>query len=269
LASFVLTALTRDPLLARRADEAGVDRIGVDVERHGKMARQGHVPDARISDHELGDLDRLAPELRRAALFARVNPPHRESRAEIEAALAHGARVLMLPFFHTAAEVEAFVRAVDGRATAVLLVETAAALVGLRDILSVAGIDEVMLGLNDLRVSLGLGGPFELIASDRVTAVAEQVRGRGLPFGFGGLARAGDTALPVPADLVIAQHARLGSSSAWLSRSFFGPRPESLDLGAEVRRLRERLAFWSAQPDGVLRGQGEELRAHLRRAAAV
>ncbi len=71
---FVLTAITNDPGLAARADAAGVDRVGIDIERLNKSARQGHLAHARISNHRLADLADLAPVLRRAALFARLNP---------------------------------------------------------------------------------------------------------------------------------------------------------------------------------------------------
>ena len=265
---FVLTAIADDPALAARADAAGVDRVGIDIERLNKPARQGHLPHARLSNHRLADLAALVPVLRRAALFARLNPLHGESGDEVEGALAGGAGVLMLPFFTTAAEVERFVRLVDGRARIVLLLETAAALVRLHDILAVAGIDEVMVGLNDLQLSTGIGNPFELVASDLMTLVSEQVRGRGLRFGFGGVARASDDTLPVPADLVLAQHARLRSSAAWLSRSFFAGLPDTADLGSEVARLRRRLAYWSAQPEVELERQRDRLRALLSGLAA-
>jgi hypothetical protein len=96
MAAFVLTAITSDPELAAEADKAGVDRIGVDIERLDKNARQGHLPDARISDHELSDLDRLAVRESRAALFARLNPLHPGSREEVEEApaLTRAARIL-------------------------------------------------------------------------------------------------------------------------------------------------------------------------------
>ena len=116
---FRLTLITNDPALADRADRAGVDVIGVDIERLNKSARQGHIRDARISDHELSDLKWLAAEVRAAALFARLNPLHEGSKGEIDSAVAHGAAVLMLPYFFSASEVEGFVRLVDGRAKVV------------------------------------------------------------------------------------------------------------------------------------------------------
>ena len=266
---FRLTLITIDAVLAAQADAAGVDLIGVDIERLNKASRQGHIPNARISDHELAHLASLAPVVRQATLFARLNPLHHGSQREVEAALAGAARVLMLPFFTGAAEVEEFARLVDGRAKIVLLLETATAIVRLHDIVAVPGIDEVMVGLNDLHLSMGLANQFELVTSDLMTMVSDHVRARGLRFGFGGLARANDDSLPVPSDLMLAQHARLGSTSAWLSRSFFGPAPASIDLGVEVARLRERLSFWAGQPPSELHGQREALRRHLRSLAPI
>jgi hypothetical protein len=263
MSSFTLTVITRDPDLARRADAAGVDRIGVDVERLVKRDRQGHIPDARISDHELSDLAALRSAVRRAALFARLNSLHDDSRAEVDTAIAAGASVLMLPYFTSASEVERFVRLVDGRTRVVLLLETPAAVVRLHDILAVDGVSEVMVGLNDLRLSTGTGSPFEIVASDMMATVAEQVLARGCAFGFGGLARVGDAGLPVPPDLVIAQHARLGSTSAWLARSFFAAGADRFDINEEVARVRERLAFWTAQTPDALRLQRDRLRRHL------
>jgi hypothetical protein len=96
-----------------------------------------------------------------------------------------------------------------------------------------------------------------------MTMISDQVRGTGVRFGFGGLARADDANLPVPADLVLAQNARLGSTSSWLSRSFYKG-ISSLNFSDEVQRLRNRLAFWAAQPEAVLLAQRDALRKLLR-----
>jgi hypothetical protein len=258
----VLTAITRDPAAAARVDTAGVDRIGVDIERLNKHTRQGHAPGARISDHELADLAGLARVVRRAALFARLNPLHDGSRGEVEQALSHGVTALMLPYFSTAAEVETFVRLVAGRAEVVLLLETAASVVRLHEILGVPGVGEVIVGLNDLHRSTGVANHFELVASDLMTLIARQVRSHGIRFGFGGLARVDDVSLPVSPDLVFAQHARLGSTSAWLSRSFF--RGDDLDVSREVARLRQRLSHWGTRTRRELLAQRDLLRRCLR-----
>ena len=261
---FRFTLITRDPGLAQLGDSAGIDRIGIDIERLGKSARQNGMAGARLSDHELSHLDLIAPAVQRAGLFARLNPLHAGSRQEVETALSGRATVLMLPFFKTAAEVGEFVSLVGGRAKVVLLLETMPAVVRLHDILAVSGIDEVMVGLNDLHLSAGINNRFELIASDVLTMVAEAVHARGIGFGFGGVARLGDQSLPIPADAVLAQHARLGSTAAWISRSFFNCGLQGIDLGIEIARLRERLSFWATQPDTALLAQRDVVRRLVR-----
>ena len=191
MAAFILTAITNDAGLAMQADAGGVDRIGVDIERLNKKARQGHIQEARISDHALSDLDRLSVAVSSAALFARLNPLYGGSLGEIEEALDRGASVLMLPFFTTAAEVDRFVGLVKGRARVVLLLETAGAVVRLHEILAVPGVEEVFVGLNDLHLAMGLANHFELVVSDLMRMVSDQVRGAGLRFRIGRLGARG------------------------------------------------------------------------------
>ncbi len=250
--------LTNDPRLAERADRWGVDRIGLDLERLGKIERQlGE--GLRLSAHKADELAAIRSVLRRAAAFVRINPIHAETGAEIESVLAGGAQVVMLPYFRAAAEVDRFVRCVDGRARVAALVETAPAAARIRDILSVAGLDEVMVGLNDLRIELGLGNVFELLVSPLLDRLAAEARLRGLPFLVGGVARLDDRSLPVPADLVLAQYPRLGATGAWLSRSFLKAPNSSLDEEGAVAAIRRRLTEWAGQSPEAL----ESARASL------
>jgi 2-keto-3-deoxy-L-rhamnonate aldolase RhmA len=261
---FLLTAITCDPALVRAADAAGVDRVGIDIERIGKSQRQGHIPNARLSDHQLEQLATVAANVTRAEIFVRLNPLHEGLRAEIDRALALGAQALMLPYFSGPHEVACFVEMVGGRGSPILLLETAAAVVRLRDIVAVKGLTEIVVGLNDLHLSLGLPNHFEVVGSDLMTMIADRVRGAGLRFGFGGLARIDDSTLPVPPDLVCAQYPRLGATSAWLSRSFFrdlGP----AGIASAVHALRERLGYWAEQPASALLDQREKLAVVLRR----
>jgi hypothetical protein len=263
---FLLTLLSRDAAFIRAADLAGVDRIGIDIERLGKRERQGHIANARISDHELADLQAVTANVRRAEIFIRLNSFHPGTRDEIERALSLGAHVLMLPYFTTAYEAAAFVDGVAGRAVVMLLLETAAAAARLHDILAVPGVSEIMVGLNDLHQTLGLANHFEILTSDLMVAIARQVRDAGLRFGFGGVGRPGDISLPIPSDLVLAQYPRLGGTSAWIARSFFKPGDDPQDFAAEIARLRAAIDHWFQQPPSVLADQYAELR---RRAAAL
>ena len=260
---FKLTLISRDLAVIKAADAAGIDRIGIDIERLGKRERQGHLG-TRISDHELEDLRVVAANVKHADVFIRVNPLHSGTRAEVERAIVLGATVMMLPYFTTAREVAAYVDMVAGRATVVLLLETAAAAARLHELVAVPGIAEILVGLNDLHLSMKLASHFEILASDLMIAIARVVRDAGLEFGFGGLGRPGDTALPVPPELVYAQYPRLAARSAWIARSFFSTATRPLDIGAEIARVRAELDHWFAQPPAVLAEKHEELRRLVR-----
>lgn len=241
---FLLTLLTTDPVWIEAADRAGVQRIGVDIERRGKAERQRTVANARISDHLLSDLREVAGRVRQAMPFARLNALHDGTGEEVEEALACGATSLMLPFFRTTQEAARFVDLVAERAEVVLLVETATAVARLHEIVTLPGVAEIMVGMNDLHLELKLCSPMEIAASDLLTWMADVTRDAGLRFGFGGVARPGTTGLPVSADLLLARHAQLGTRSAWIARSFFrgGLAPE--DLGTELDCWRQRMAYW-------------------------
>ncbi len=255
--AFCLTLITDAPALAAEADAAGVKRIGLDLERLGKAERQAG-ENTRLSQHSWDDIAAIAMVLRNADMFVRLNPVNADTEDEIEKALGRGAEVLMLPFFHRAAEVEAFVRLVDQRAKIVVLLETAAAALRIRDILAVPGIDEVMFGLNDLRLQFGVANHFEVLASPLLDALAAEVRRAGLPLAVGGLARADDTRLPVAPDLVYAQYPRLGATGAWVSRSFFQGTPPGWELVPAIAALRRRLDEWAqASPQALERARGD------------
>jgi citrate lyase beta subunit len=261
---FRLTLITNDPALVAKGDASGVDRIGIDLEVLGKAERQAG-QNTRLSGHTVEHLAVVAASLRRAELFVRVNPLNAGTSAEVEAVLRHGAKVLMLPYFRTAGEIETFVRLVDRRASVMILVETASALVRIREILAVPGVQEVMVGLNDLRLELGVRNHFEVLVSPLMDAVASEVHRAKLPFSVGGVARVDDVSLPVSPDLILAQYARLGATGAWISRSFFEQVPSDWDFGAAVSSVRRRLSEWaSASPEAWTRAR-DELAEHARR----
>jgi HpcH/HpaI aldolase/citrate lyase family len=260
-AGFQFTLMTDDAELAGAADEAGVDRVGLDLERLGKHERQGAYPHLRISDHRVEQLPSLRARLRRAQAFARVNPLNLDSGGEIDRALGAGAEVLMLPYFHTAAEVETFVRLVRGRAFVSLLLETAAAADDVAAITRVRGVGEIVAGLNDLSLDLGFSNQFTLLVSPVLERVAGEVRAAGLPFGFGGLADPENDALPVAPSLVYAQYPRLGATRAFVARKFtaLGLRPGDLKQG--VARCRAELGRWQARSRKELEAARDELAA--------
>lgn len=176
--------------------------------------------------------------------------------------VAHGARVLMLPMVATAAEAGRFVALVRGRARVVLLVETAAALAAVADLAAVPGVEEIHVGLNDLALSLGLASRWQVLAGDRLQDAARAVHAAGRRFGFGGIGGVLDDALPIPADLIYAEYARVGATAALVARAF----PTAGDLGFEIGRARARLASWRTAGPEALAAAHADL---ARRAAAL
>jgi hypothetical protein len=190
-----------------------------------------------------------------------VNPINAGSPAEIGGALDAGAEVLMLPYFRTATEVETFVELVQGRAFVSLLLETGAAAEDVAAIARVRGVDEIIVGLNDLSLDLGFPNQFALLVSPVLERIAKHVREAGLPFGCGGLADPAHDTLRVPPSLVCAQYPRLGATRAFVARTFTaaGLQPRGLKQG--IRRLRAELARWQARSSGELDSAREALAA--------
>lgn len=241
-----LTLWTNDPAVAGQADGAGIDRIGLDLETRGKAKRQKGLA-TWISPHRPDDLDRLAACIDRSALFVRCDPVGETSRAEIDRLVQSGVRVLMLPNFTTCDEVARFAELVAGRARIVPLVERLEARATIAR-LPEFGIEEFHVGLNDLSIDLNQPNRLAVLALPVMDEIADAARAAGLAFGVGGLARAGDTGLPVPSDLVYAQQARLGSSAALIARSFFRePMPPGA-MAREILAMRMRLDEWKAMP---------------------
>jgi hypothetical protein len=263
----VLTLWTNEPDLAALADAAGIDRVGLDLETIGKRERQRGLG-TWISTHSERDLASLAAVMSRAQLFARTEPVNPGLRNQIERLIAAGVRVLMLPMFSRADEVARFVDQVAGRATVVLLLETAEAVWRIDEILAVEGIDEIHLGLNDLALSMRATNRFEVLTDEAISQVAKTIVQAGVGFGAGGLGRVDDQSLPIPTDLIYAQYPRLGATAALVSRAFLAPDPRQVDLGAEVARTRRRLADWSLRPADELEAARVALKECAMRSAS-
>ncbi len=218
-----LMYITNRPDVALIAEEAGADRIFVDMEYIGKTERQGGM-DTVQSRHTLQDVKAIASVLTRAELLVRVNPIHERteeyesSEEEIDGAIASGAQMLMLPYFKTLEEVKTFLGYVNGRAKTMLLLETPEAVEIIDDILALDGIDCVHIGLNDLRLGYKMKFMFQPLADGTVDKLCEKLKAKGIPYGFGGIASLGRGKLP--AEKIIKEHYRLGSTCAILSRSF-------------------------------------------------
>ncbi|WP_062108618.1 aldolase/citrate lyase family protein [Bacillus niameyensis] len=212
-----LMYITNQEEIAKIAENSGVDWIFIDLEINGKDERQGHL-DTVISRHSIDDVKKIKKVLSKSELLVRVNPIYEDSKNEIDRVITDGADIVMLPFFKTRKEVELFVNYVNGRAKVCLLCETLEATENIDSILTVQGIDYIHIGLNDLHLSYNMKFMFELLTDGTVEMLCNKFRDQGISYGFGGIAQLGQGTLP--AENIIAEHYRLGSSLAILSRSF-------------------------------------------------
>lgn len=233
--------ITNNPEIAVFTLKQGADRIFVDLEILGKVERQGHL-NTVISRHSPRDISLLRPLLPYGALLVRLNPVNPNTQNEVDDAIQRGADVLMLPMFRGVEEVRTFCKAVNSRAKVCLLVETVGAMESLAECVGVSGVDEVHIGLNDLHLELGCRFMFEPLVSGHVERMTAILRGAGIPFGIGGLARVGEGMLS--AEMLMSEHARLGSTCAILSRTFHRQAASVEEIQAEmnfadeVQRLR-------------------------------
>ena len=246
--SLKLMYITNQASVAQIAEKAGVDRIFVDMEFIGKAKRQGGM-DTVQSHHTVEDVRRIKEVVSTADVMVRINPIHDElesymsSANEIDAVIEAGADIIMLPYFKKIEEVTAFIKYVDGRVKTLLLIETPEAAELVDEILKLDGVDEIFVGLNDLSLGYGKVFMFEVLADGTVERICRKCEDAKIPYGFGGIAALGKGDLP--AEYIIKEHYRLGSTCVILSRSFcdvakMSNEDEIRDIfNAGIRQIRE------------------------------
>lgn len=208
--------ITNDPKTALIAEKYGVDRIWIDLETIGKAERQ---PGNTVkSHHTVDDIRVIKPLLVHSEMLVRVQCWNEKSKEEINEVVNAGADIIMLPMWKSAEEVSKFLKAVNGRTKTTLLLETKEAVECLDEVLALGGFDEIHIGLNDLHLSYGQTFMFEPLANGMVDSLCEKIATKGVLYGFGGIARIGEGILP--AEWILKEHYRLGSTRAILSRSF-------------------------------------------------
>ncbi len=213
-----LMYITNNPQIAKIADDTGVDRIWIDLEQLGKEERQKGMNTVK-SKHSFDDIKIIKSILKTAKLQVRINPININSEWEIETAITNGADYIMLPYYKTIDEVKTFFRLVNQRVKTILLLETKEAVDIIDETLNLPEIDEVHIGLNDLHLSYDMTFMFELLVNGTVEDLCNKMREKNIFYGFGGIAKLGEGLLP--AEYVIAEHYRLHSQAAILSRSFY------------------------------------------------
>ena len=209
--------ITNNPKVAVVAQDCGVKRVWIDLETLGKEERQKGMNTVK-SRHSLSDISLLRGVIDKSDLLVRINPINPGSKEEINEAVERGADMLMLPMFKSVEEVETFLDLVKGRVKTTLLFETKESYELQDKILDLGGFDEAHIGLNDMHLSYGLTFMFELLSNGLVETMCKKFKEYNVPYGFGGIAKIGEGLLP--AECIIAEHFRLGSTRAILSRSF-------------------------------------------------
>ncbi|OZT76874.1 aldolase/citrate lyase family protein [Salinicoccus roseus] len=240
--TLTLMYITNDPRIASIAENNGVDWIFIDLEKKGKQKRQGHL-DTVISNHSLDDIKKVRGNIDKAKLLVRTNPLNEDTSNEVDKCIEYGADILMLPYFKGQREVKEFIDIVDNRAEVCLLLETPEAVDDLQSYIHYEGIDYIHIGLNDLHLGYNKKFMFELLVDGTVENITEQFKFNNIKFGFGGIARLGSGT--IPAERIIAEHYRLQSSMAILSRSFYneneGEDYKEIEekFSAEMKKMRE------------------------------
>ncbi|MDR7857550.1 aldolase/citrate lyase family protein [Tissierella sp.] len=246
-----LMLITNDFDTVLEAEQAGIDRIFIDLERNGKLERQGHL-DTHIGNHSIKDVGRIKSTVVKSKVLVRINPYYEKTQEEVDECINQGADIIMLPMFTSKEEVEKFINCVNGRARTCLLLETSQAMVRIDDILEVNGIDEIHIGLNDLHLCLGVDFMFEVLSGGIVEYIASKVKLKNIKFGFGGIAKIGEG--DIPAELIIAEHYRLGSKMVILSRTFRNEinntdKEKNFKLIEEINKIREYELLMSTWTD--------------------
>ena len=209
--------ITNDVNVALIAEKYGVDRIWIDLETLGKEERQKNM-DSVKSNHSIEDIKKIAPLLTKSEMLVRINPINVNSENEINTVIDAGADIIMLPMWKSVDDVNTFLSIVDGRVKTTLLLETKEAVECLDKILELCHMDEIHIGLNDLHLSYNLSFMFELLSNGTVEKLCKKIAAKGIPYGFGGIAKLGEGILP--AERIIMEHFKYGSTRAILSRSF-------------------------------------------------
>lgn len=208
--------ITNNPKVAKVAEENGVDRIFIDMEVLGKEERQKNMNSVK-SNHTFSDVENIKKALTTSDVLVRVNPIHNGSQEEIDKVIVCGADIIMLPYWKSVNEVRSFLEYVNKRVKTTLLLETKEAVECIDEVLKL-DFDEIHIGLNDLHLSYGLTFMFELLSNGTVEMLCNKFKTKGIPYGFGGVAKLGEGMLQ--AEKIIMEHYRLGSTRAILSRAF-------------------------------------------------
>ena len=270
--SLKLMYITNNLDIALIAQKYGVERVWIDLETLGKEERQKGL-DAVKSHHTVDDIRKIKPHLTTSEMLVRVNHWFGGSEEEIEDVISAGADMIMLPYWKTAKEVRKFTEAVHGRCQTTLLLETKEAVECIDEVLAMGGFNEIHIGLNDLHLSYGLDFMFELLTNGTVEMLCKKFKAAKIPYGFGGIAKIGDG--EVPAEKIILEHYRLGSTRAILSRTFCDNakivRLEEINriFAVNMKELRDYERFAASASEEIHNRNREDLGIAVKKVAEI
>ena len=125
----------------------------------------------------------------------------------------------MLPMWKSVDDVKAFYSIVKRRVKTILLLETEEARKCLDDVVVLDDVDEIYIGLNDLHLSQNKKFMFELYTDGTVDEIVSKLKSANVKFGIGGVGKVNCDNL-IPAENILCEHYRLGSSMVILARAF-------------------------------------------------
>lgn len=207
------------PDVAAYAFKNGVNRVFVDMEHLGKEERQPGQGTIKNS-HTPEDIRAIRQVCPGSDIMVRINPFHDKTVSEVESVIKSGASMIMLPMCTTLEEIDQVARYIDRRVKFCPLIETWSAVESISQIASHENVDELYFGLNDLAIASHKRFMFQSLIDGSLSEALLVSRDCGKPFGIGGTARIGSGVLP--ADLIVAEHARIGSTRVILSQAFHG-----------------------------------------------
>lgn len=219
---------------------AGINPF-VDLEEMGKQERQGHLSSWK-SKQTLPDVTVIREAVPTSHLVVRINPLHDGTGREVDEVIARGADSVMLPMFHDGDTLCRFMDILGDRAMALPLFETAASVAAIPEIVAKTGLRQLHIGLNDLHLDLGCDFLFEPLASGYLESPCAALRAKGVRFGIGGVARAGEGL--ISPEVLLGEHVRLGSIGAILSQTFhrnvqtLAEMQDGMDFASELAKLR-------------------------------
>lgn len=238
--------IAANPKEAQSAEAGGADLIMVDLEVAGKHERQKNLS-AHMSQTSWDDLSRIRDLIYDVPLMVRLDPWLNDRTPEqIDRAISMGADRLMLPMIEDLSEVAQFATEIAGRVAMTPLIETIYSVEKIYEIASLPEVDWVHIGLNDLHLQRNDRFLFEPLSQGVIDQAANDLGALGKPFGIGGIGTLSGNP-PISPDVLLGEHARLGSSWVILSRQFRDLANVPNTIAHEIDALKNRYVSHSAR----------------------